>query len=239
MVQDKVYNDALSIIAHPLLQPQCTLSGLENNLLQVTVVWVLGKFSLPDTTQECFYIGCNYCNRRVYGTEGITFQCLFCGQKQGTTVKRFRLDADLHDGTTSIPVTLFTTDILTLLKYTCTDPDTAIDLEAFNTKLQTLDIVAGIKHSKPNEEGTQVNSYTVVLVSQKLTTPNVSLPVTQPPPLTTCETSSQAKRTLNFKSGSDLPPDSPTTSNLSVHSETETEEQLGKLRGKKPKTITL
>ncbi|CAH9088463.1 unnamed protein product [Cuscuta epithymum] len=235
LVQDKAYNDALSIISKPLAQPRSTLSGLETGLLEVIVVWVLGKFSLVDTSQEFFYIGCNYCNRRVYGPEGITFQCLFCGQKLGTTTKRFRLDAYLTDSTASIAVTLFTNDILAFFKYACMDPNVATNLEDFDAKLQTLNIVAGIKHSKPNEEGIQTNPHTVVFVSQELPTLAASPPITSPPPLSSYATSSQAKRKLDFESPTDLPPECSAISTLPVHHEAETEESLGNLRGKRTK----
>ncbi|CAH9129476.1 unnamed protein product [Cuscuta epithymum] len=85
---EKQYEHALENIACPLSQPQTLLASLETNLNKVPVVWVCGRVNLSDTSAEPYYIGCDYCNRRVYAPEGSTFQCMFCGQKQGRTVKR-------------------------------------------------------------------------------------------------------------------------------------------------------
>ncbi|CAH9109634.1 unnamed protein product [Cuscuta europaea] len=181
----KEYDDALTYIAKPLLQPQTTISNLETALTEILVVWVYGKFSLPDTSEEGYYIGCNYCNRRVHGIEGASFQCIFCGQKNGTTVKRFRLNALLGDGTGTIPVTLFTNDVLHLFEFIGMDATAAMDLELFNTNIQKIHILTGVKRTKTNEEGLQGNPYTVVSVSKKHETspePNSNQHVTPPPP---------------------------------------------------------
>ncbi|CAH9133587.1 unnamed protein product [Cuscuta epithymum] len=58
------------------------IHGVEAGLNKVPVVWVYGKFSLTDTSGDSFYVGCDYCNRRMYAEDSVEFECLFCGQKQ-------------------------------------------------------------------------------------------------------------------------------------------------------------
>ncbi|CAH9101892.1 unnamed protein product [Cuscuta europaea] len=87
---EKQYDHALGNIACPLSQPQTLLASLETNLNKVPIVWMCGKLNLSDTSGESYYIDCDYCNRRVYAPEGSTFQCMFCGQKEGRTVKRMQ-----------------------------------------------------------------------------------------------------------------------------------------------------
>ncbi|CAH9099887.1 unnamed protein product, partial [Cuscuta epithymum] len=79
----KKHEDALATIARPGSQPRLQVSAVETGLNQVPVVWVYGTFSLSDTPGDGFYVGCDYCNRKVYGSDGIPFECLFCGQKEG------------------------------------------------------------------------------------------------------------------------------------------------------------
>ncbi|CAH9138707.1 unnamed protein product, partial [Cuscuta epithymum] len=54
MVRSKEYDNAFLLIAQPLSQPRTTLSCLDAELDKVPVVWVLGRFSLANTTDECF-----------------------------------------------------------------------------------------------------------------------------------------------------------------------------------------
>lgn len=36
-----------------------------------------------------YYIGCNYCNKAVKDIEGLKLDCLYCGQTDGITVRRY------------------------------------------------------------------------------------------------------------------------------------------------------
>ncbi|CAH9078943.1 unnamed protein product [Cuscuta epithymum] len=223
MMLEKVYEDALSALAKPLSQPHTPVAGLEAKLNEIPVAWVLGKFVLMDTSDDGFYVGCDYCNRRVYAMEGVTFECMFCGQKKGKSVKRFRLDASLSDGTSSVPVTLFTADILSLFEFVHMDVEDTVDLEAFDAKLQKIDIIAGVKRTKFNEERAQGNLYTVVCVAEpKPFTDAVGKDKIPPPgPILLPE----AKKSLNFETVKDLP----------VHGATSTDEPLTNQRARKRK----
>ncbi|CAH9098600.1 unnamed protein product [Cuscuta europaea] len=173
LLSEKQYDHALEIIARPLSQPQTLLASLQTNLNKVPVVWVCGKVNLGDTSGESYYIGCDFCNRRVYAPGGNTFKCMLCGQKEAQTIKRFILNATLTDGTATIPVTFFTNEVLKLYDYICMDPAKTRDTNVLDAELQKMTVIAGVKRAKISEQGLRGNPYSVVCVSQdKTPTPN-------------------------------------------------------------------
>ncbi|CAH9052676.1 unnamed protein product [Cuscuta europaea] len=174
--------------------------------MKLPIVWVCGKISLAGTSADNFYIGCDYCNRKVYGADGISFECLFCGQKQGTTVKRFIYNASLYDSSACIVVTVFTSDILRLFKFVGMDLDLAMDLEILNTKLHSVIIIAGVKRSKGTDDGLHKNPYSIVLVSEENPSAQSVAAADGNPSDPEAYTVVVPKRKLTFKSLNNIPP---------------------------------
>ncbi|CAH9143883.1 unnamed protein product [Cuscuta epithymum] len=236
LLVDKRYEDALADIAHPITQPRTALSDVEAGLNKVPVVWVYGKFSLTDTSGDSFYVGCDYCNRRVYADDGEEFECLFCGQKQGTTVKRYICNATLHDASSCIPVTIFTSDIFRLLEFTGMDPGVDIDLPALDARLQSITLVAGVKRSRTNENGIQKNPYSIVLVSNDQPPLQPALSVATTSSNTPMDATAVPKRKLQFKSVKDIAsPDHDSSSRGQLEDTDGPDELLVNLRSRKRK----
>ncbi|CAH9126500.1 unnamed protein product [Cuscuta epithymum] len=237
LLQARAYDDALTVIAKPFSQPLTALADLEGDLNENPIVWVSSKFRLSDTSEEGSYIGCDYCNRKVHGTEGVVFQCLFCGQKNGKTVKRFRLNAALDDGTNVIPVTLFTSEVLQLLKFVKVDPASDIDLESLAKNLLNIAVVSGVKRSRPNDEGLLGNPYAIVCVAPfEKTTPGSPIDIPVPLP-TEAAPSTPSKRKLNFGSLGELTAtQSPSSSKQVLAKDSVPEETLASLPPKQCRT---
>ncbi|CAH9107231.1 unnamed protein product [Cuscuta epithymum] len=243
MVVDKKYEHALRAIACPASQPRTTISCVETQLNTIPIVWVYGKLNFADTSGDGSYVGCDYCNRRVHGIDGVTFECLFCGQKQGTSVKRYVCSATLSDSSGCIPVTLFTSDILHLMEIVSMDPNVELDLEALDAKLQSAPIIAGVRRSKSSEGGLQKNPYSIVLVSNGKAPPAPAAARTATSsaaaPEVALDAASARKRKLDFKSAEDVHYAAPTAAAKdTLPTETTEKEPLSNVRQRKRKPAT-
>ncbi|CAH9089303.1 unnamed protein product [Cuscuta europaea] len=74
-----------------------------------------GNLTFLETGHITFYIGCNGCNKTVNSVQGVHFQCLHCGNKNGVTSKRFGLGVNISDATSVLDTTLFTNEVFKLL----------------------------------------------------------------------------------------------------------------------------
>ncbi|CAH9131745.1 unnamed protein product [Cuscuta epithymum] len=130
------------------------------------------------------------------------------------------------------------------------DATTDMDLDLFDAKIQKISVLAGVKRTKPNEEGLQGNPYTIVCVSKQneappeLNSTQTETPpdsaVVDPAPLeTSAEPSILSKRKLSLKPLSELPAATPSSSaNTAAHKDNVAEQPLANLRPKKHKPST-
>ncbi|CAH9131234.1 unnamed protein product [Cuscuta epithymum] len=89
------------------------------------------------------------------------------------------------------------------------DPENDFDLESLDAKLQRLTIVAGVKHTKTNEDGPRGNPYGILCVCQEEGTMNTAPPGDPVSSDSGGTELAQPKRKLAFRSLHELPQDEP------------------------------
>ncbi|XP_031126940.1 replication protein A 70 kDa DNA-binding subunit A-like [Ipomoea triloba] len=114
-IVDKTYLDSFLTLSNALQQPKCTFAEIDNELKQKPVAWVRGKLRMKNVGPLEYYIGCNYCNKTVNSIEGLKLHCLYCGQTDGLTVRRYKLNVEISDGSTIVQATLFNHDVHRLM----------------------------------------------------------------------------------------------------------------------------
>ncbi|CAH9133400.1 unnamed protein product [Cuscuta epithymum] len=95
--------------------------------------------------------------------------------KHGTTVKRFRVAATVTDDTGFVDVTLFTNDVLEIMKHTSLQPSGELELAALDKEIANLSFILGLRRIKQDDECLQRNAYGIVGLC-KVPTPLVDSP---------------------------------------------------------------
>nr|GMD14731.1 replication protein A 70 kDa DNA-binding subunit B-like isoform X2 [Ipomoea batatas] len=117
-IVDKTYLDSLLTLADPIRQRKTCLSSLETEFEQKPIAWVRGKIRLLKRDGFDYYVGCNYCNKIVHSTEGLQLHYMNCGQTDGITIKRYKVDIEIFDNVGSVRVTMFNHEVHHLLLLT-------------------------------------------------------------------------------------------------------------------------
>nr|GMC53743.1 replication factor A protein 1-like [Ipomoea batatas] len=89
-IVDKIYLNSLLTLADPIGQLKTCILALEIEFEQKPIAWVRGKFILLKSDGFDYYVGCNYCNKGIHSMEGLQLHCLFYGQIDGITLRRYR-----------------------------------------------------------------------------------------------------------------------------------------------------
>nr|GMD86002.1 hypothetical protein DM860_016188 [Ipomoea batatas] len=117
-----------------------------------------------------YYIGCNYYNKAVKDIEGLKLDCLYCGQTDGITVRRYRLNVEISDGSTILQATLFNHDVHRLmLLFGIEMPTTVKESEIFQQKLDSTDFVVGLRKNALNEDQSFSLTYSVACICKAIT----------------------------------------------------------------------
>nr|GMC49875.1 protein RKD1-like [Ipomoea batatas] len=120
-----------------------------------------------------YYIGCNYCNKAVKDIEGLKLDCLYCGQTDGITVRRYQLNVEISDGSTILQATLFNHDVHRLmLLFGIEMPTTVKESEIFQQKLDSTDFVVGLRKNALNEDQSFSLTYSVACICKAITRDN-------------------------------------------------------------------
>ncbi|CAH9083553.1 unnamed protein product [Cuscuta europaea] len=121
------------------LQKKSNVCDMKHSLDEVKVFWIQGNLTLLEYGFISFYIGCNGCNKTIKSVEGVQFQYLHCGNKNGVTTKRFCLSVEISDTTGVLETTQFTNEVYKLLRVLeiCDTPD-CVDYIQLNDRVRTL-----------------------------------------------------------------------------------------------------
>nr|GMC53482.1 replication protein A 70 kDa DNA-binding subunit B-like [Ipomoea batatas] len=172
-IVDKTYLDSFLTLSNPLQQPICTFVEIADALKETPVAWVRGKLRMKNIGPIEYYIGCNYCNKGVKDIEGLKLDCLYCGQTDGITVKRYRLNVEISDGSTILQATLFNHDVHRLmLLFGIEMPTTVKESEIFQQKLDSTDFVVGLRKNALNEDQSFSLTYSVACICKAITRDN-------------------------------------------------------------------
>ncbi|XP_031099859.1 replication protein A 70 kDa DNA-binding subunit A-like [Ipomoea triloba] len=159
-IVDKTYLDSLLALADPIRQRKTCLSSLETGFEQKPIAWVRGKIRLLKRDGFDYYVGCNYCNKIVHSTEGLQLQCMNCGQTDGITVKRYKVDIEIFDNVGSVRATMFNHEVHRLLLLTSSNiPTCENDGAMLQQTLDNLGLVFPLKKNTIFSE--QSTKYTV------------------------------------------------------------------------------
>nr|GMC59954.1 replication protein A 70 kDa DNA-binding subunit B-like [Ipomoea batatas] len=151
-------------------QPKCTFAEIDNELKQKLVAWVRGKLRMKNVGPLEYYIGCNYCNKTVNSIEGLKLHCLYCGQTDGLTVRRYKLNVEISDGSTIVQATLFNHDVHRLMLLVGIEmPTTVEDSEIFQQKLDAIEFVVGLRINALNEDHPSTLTYSVACICKDIT----------------------------------------------------------------------
>nr|GMD06070.1 ATP-dependent DNA helicase PIF1-like [Ipomoea batatas] len=159
--------DYLHTLSPPGLPPH-TLSLKKN--CPTPVAWVRGKLRMKNIGPIEYYIGCNYCNKAVKDIEGLKLDCLYFGQTDGITVRRYRLNVEISDGSTILQATIFNHDVHRLmLLFGIEMPTTVKESEIFQQKLDSTDFVVGLRKNALNEDQSFSLTYSVACICKAIT----------------------------------------------------------------------
>nr|GME08947.1 replication protein A 70 kDa DNA-binding subunit B-like [Ipomoea batatas] len=166
----KTYLDSFLTLSNALQQPKCTFAEIDNELKQKPVAWVRGKLRMKNVGPLEYYIGCNYCNKTVNSIEGLKLHCLYCGQTDGLTVRRYKLNVEISDGSTIVQATLFNHDVHRLMLLVGIEmPTTVEDSEIFQQKLDAIEFVVGLRINALNEDHPSTLTYSVACICKDIT----------------------------------------------------------------------
>nr|GMC83984.1 replication protein A 70 kDa DNA-binding subunit B-like [Ipomoea batatas] len=169
-IVDKTYLDSFLTLSNALQQPKCTFAEIDNELKQKPVAWVRGKLRMKNVGPLEYYIGCNYCNKTVNSIEGLKLHCLYCGQTDGLTVRRYKLNVEISDGSTIVQATLFNHDVHRLMLLVGIEmPTTVEDSEIFQKKLDAIEFVVGLRINALNEDHPSTLTYSVACICKDIT----------------------------------------------------------------------
>nr|GMC59982.1 replication protein A 70 kDa DNA-binding subunit B-like [Ipomoea batatas] len=169
-IVDKTYLDSFLTLSNALQQPKCTFAEIDNELKQKPVAWVRGKLRMKNVGPLEYYIGCNYCNKTVNSIEGLKLHCLYCGQTDGLTVRRYKLNVEISDGSTIVQATLFNHDVHRLMLLVGIEmPTTVEDSEIFQQKLDAIEFVVGLRINALNEDHPSTLTYSVACICKDIT----------------------------------------------------------------------
>nr|GMC47471.1 replication protein A 70 kDa DNA-binding subunit B-like [Ipomoea batatas] len=172
-IVDKTYLDSFLTLSNPLQQPICTFVEIADALKETPVAWVRGKLRMKNIGPIEYYIGCNYCNKAVKDIEGLKLDCLYCGQTDGITVRRYRLNIEISDGSTILQAALFNHDVHRLmLLFGIEMPTTVKESEIFQQKLDSTDFVVGLRKNALNEDQSFSLTYSVACICKAITRDN-------------------------------------------------------------------
>nr|GMC53746.1 replication protein A 70 kDa DNA-binding subunit B-like isoform X1 [Ipomoea batatas] len=150
-----------------------TLSTRYDTTIETPVAWVRGKLRMKNIGPIEYYIGCNYCNKAVKDIEGLKLDCLYCGQTDGITVRRYQLNVEISDGSTILQATLFNHDVHQLmLLFGIEMPTTVKESEIFQQKLDSTDFVVGLRKNALNEDQSFSLTYSVACICKAITRDN-------------------------------------------------------------------
>nr|GMD30436.1 ATP-dependent DNA helicase PIF1-like [Ipomoea batatas] len=169
-IVDKTYLDSFLTLSNALQQPKCTFAEIDNELKQKPVAWVRGKLRMKNVGPLEYYIGCNYCNKTVNSIEGLKLHCLYCGQTDGLTIRRYKLNVEISDGSTIVQATLFNHDVHRLMLLVGIEmPTTVEDSEIFQQKLDAIEFVVGLRINALNEDHPSTLTYSVACICKDIT----------------------------------------------------------------------
>ncbi|XP_031122581.1 uncharacterized protein LOC116025489 [Ipomoea triloba] len=169
-IVDKTYLDSFLTLSNALQQPKCTFAEIDNELKQKPIAWVRGKLRMKNVGPLEYYIGCNYCNKTVNSIEGLKLHCLYCGQTDGLTVRRYKLNVEISDGSTIVQAILFNHDVHRLMLLVEIEmPTTVEDSEIFQQKLDAIDFVVGLRINALNEDHPSTLTYSVACICKDIT----------------------------------------------------------------------
>nr|GMC51781.1 replication protein A 70 kDa DNA-binding subunit B-like [Ipomoea batatas] len=169
-IVDKTYLDSFLTLSNPLQQPICTFVEIADALKETPVAWVRGKLRMKNIGPIEYYIGCYYCNKAVKDIEGLKLDCLYCGQTDGITVRRYGLNVEISDGSTILQATLFNHDVHRLmLLFGIEMPTTVKESEIFQQKLDSTDFVVDLRKNALNEDQSFSLTYSVACICKAIT----------------------------------------------------------------------
>nr|GME06502.1 replication protein A 70 kDa DNA-binding subunit B-like [Ipomoea batatas] len=146
-IVDKTYLDSLLTLADPIRQRKTCLSSLETEFEQVSKHFISTVYRLLLKRDGFdYYVGCNYCNKIVHSTKGLQLHCMNCGQTDGITVRRYKVDIEIFDNVGSVRVKMFNHEVHHLLLLTSSNiPTCENDGAILQQTLDNLGLVFALK----------------------------------------------------------------------------------------------
>nr|GMC53481.1 replication protein A 70 kDa DNA-binding subunit B-like [Ipomoea batatas] len=171
-IVDKIYLNSLLTLANPIGQRKTCILALEIEFEQKPIAWVRGKIILLKTilTYFCdgfdYYVGCNYCNKGIHSMEGLQLHCLFCGQIDGITLRRYKVEIEIFDNVGTVHVTMFNHEVHRLMLMASSNIPTCEKDVMLQQKLDNL--VFGLKKNTIVSEQRTMTYYAVACVCKQL-----------------------------------------------------------------------
>ncbi|VFR01770.1 unnamed protein product [Cuscuta campestris] len=157
----KTYKNALIALAYPPGQPKTKVVDIPEMNIQEKGVWVEVDMRIIDDVAS-FYIGCDYCNRKVCGPEGGNYRCLDCGNPHARAEKKYKIEVELTDETGQIVGTIFDEDFNRLLQITNTiHRSGSIDIAKLQAKLDGKKFFCEVRLDRRQFPGKSKQTYTI------------------------------------------------------------------------------
>lgn len=157
----KTYKNALIALAYPPGQLKTKVVDIPEMNIQEKGVWVEVDMRIIDDAPS-FYIGCDYCNRKVCGPEGGNYRCLDCGNPHARAEKKYKIKVELTDETGQIVGTIFDEDFNRLLQITNTiHRSRSIDIAKLQAKLDEKKFFCEVRLDRRQFPGKSKQTYTI------------------------------------------------------------------------------
>ncbi|VFQ71331.1 unnamed protein product [Cuscuta campestris] len=154
--------DPLSLFAKPEDIQTTPISEVARTENEEDVHWVEGQLQVLEAGDITFYIGCSSCNRKLNYIEGINFKCIFCGDPEAKTIKRFRILAEIKDELSALQVTLFTDTLEKIVRaLELNTPMELIKCEDLNNSLKSQKVTAAVKLPTRTEQTPASKTFSV------------------------------------------------------------------------------
>ncbi|VFQ73325.1 unnamed protein product [Cuscuta campestris] len=192
----KTYKHALIALAYPPGQLKTKVVNIAEMNTQGKGVWVEVHMRIIDDAAS-FYIGCDYCNRKVCGPEGGSYRCLDCGNPNARAEKKYKMEVELSDETGEIVGTIFDEDFNRLLQITNTiHRSGSIEIAKLQAKMDGKKFFCEVRVDNKQFPGKSKQTYTINGVCENV---KVSQPVGVPANDEGPSTGRRIIRTLTFE----------------------------------------